>query len=80
VIYTTSWCPDCWAAKKFLLSKKLPYKGIDIEKNPNAAGIVMKLSDGMRKVPTLDTEGRIVSGDTFHRSRFEKDLRDTEAL
>jgi mycoredoxin len=80
VIYTTSWCPDCWAAKKFLLSMKLPYKEIAIEKNTEAAGIVLKLSDGMQKVPTLDIEGRIVPGDKFHRPRFEKDLRDTGAL
>lgn len=80
VIYTTSWCHDCWAAKNFLASKNLPYEEIDIEKNPDAAKIVMKLSDGMRKVPTLDIEGTIVSGDKFHPSRFEKDLRDAGAL
>jgi mycoredoxin len=80
VIYTTSWCPDCREAKIFLLSKGLPYEEIDIEKNPDAAEIVMKLSDGMRKVPMLDIEGTIVSGDKFHPSRFEKDLRDAGAL
>ncbi|HJX73390.1 MAG TPA: glutaredoxin domain-containing protein [Candidatus Deferrimicrobiaceae bacterium] len=80
VIYTTSWCPDCRAAKKFLASKDLPYEEIDIEKNPDAAEIVVKLNDGMRKVPTLDIEGTIVSGDKFHPSRFEKDLRDAGAL
>ena len=80
VIYTTLWCPDCRAAKKFLASKDLPYEEIDIEKNPDAAEIVVKLNDGMRKVPTLDIEGTIVSGDQFHPSRFEKDLRDAGAL
>ena len=80
VIYTTLWCPDCRAAKKFPASKDLPYEEIDIEKNPDAAEIVVKLNDGMRKVPTLDIEGTIVSGDKFHPSRFEKDLRDAGAL
>jgi mycoredoxin len=80
VIYTTTWCPDCRAAKKFLASKNLSYEEIDIEENPDAAEIVMKLSDGMRRVPTLDIEGTIVSGDKFHPSRFEKDLRDAGAL
>jgi len=80
VIYTASWCPDCRAAKKFLQAKGLPYEEIDIEKNPDAAGIVMKLNNGMKTVPTLDIEGTIVSGDKFNPSRFEKDLRDAGAF
>ena len=80
VIYTTPWCADCRAAKKFLQAKGLAYEEIDIEKSPEAAGIVMKLNDGMRKVPTLDIEGTIVSGDRFDPARFEKDLREAGAL
>lgn len=80
VIYTTAWCPDCRAAKKFLQAKGLPYEEIDIEKSPEAAEIVMKLNDGMKKVPTLDVEGKIVSGDQFNAARFEKDLREAGAL
>ncbi len=80
VIYTTSWCPDCRAAKKFLTARGVPFEEIDIEKDPEAAGTVMKLNDGLRKVPTLDIEGTIVSGDQFDPSRFEKDLRDAGAL
>jgi hypothetical protein len=40
----------------------------------------MKHNDGMRKVPTLDVEGAIVSGDNFNAARFEKDLRAAGAL
>ena len=80
VMYTTSWCPDCRAARKFLRAKGLPYEEVDIDTNADAAGIVMALNDGMRKVPTLDIEGKIVSGDKFDPSRFEKDLRDAGAL
>ncbi len=39
VIYTTSWCPDCRAAEKFLQSKGLPYEEIDIGKSPDAAAL-----------------------------------------
>lgn len=80
VIYTTSWCRDCRAAKKFLQAHGVPFEEIDIEKSPEAAAIVMKLNDGMKRVPTLDIEGTIVSGDQFDASRFEKDLRDAGAL
>lgn len=80
VVYTTSWCRDCRAAKKFLDERGVAYEEVDIEKEPAAAEIVMKLNDGMKKVPTLDIEGKIVSGDQFNPSRFEKDLREAGAL
>lgn len=75
LIYTTSWCPDCRAAKKYLTGKGVPFEEVDIEQNPAAAETVMKLNDGMKKVPTLDIEGTIVSGDKFNPARFEQDLK-----
>jgi glutaredoxin len=80
VVYTTPWCRDCKAAKRFLEERGISYEEIDIERTPEAAEIVMKLNDGMRKVPTLDVEGTIVSGDNFDTARFEKDLRAAGAL
>ena len=80
VIYTTPWCGDCETAKRFLEKRGIPYEEVDIEQRPEAAEIVMKLNDGMRKVPTLDVEGTIVSGDKFDAARFEKDLRVAIAL
>ena len=80
VFYTTSWCGDCKAAKRFLEERGISYEEVDIDQLPAAAGIVMKLNDGMRKVPTLDVEGSIVSGDKFNAARFEKDLRAAGAL
>ena len=80
VMYTTPWCRDCKAAKKFLAERGVPYEEVDIEQRPEAAQIVMDLNDGMRKVPTLDVEGTIVSGDRFDAARFEKDLRAAGAL
>jgi mycoredoxin len=80
VVYTTPWCRDCEAAKRFLEERGIGYEEIDIEQRPDAAEIVMKLNDGMRKVPTLDVEGTIVSGDDFNAARFEKDLRAAVSL
>jgi glutaredoxin len=80
VVYTTPWCRDCKAAKRFLEERGIAYEEVDIERAPEAAEIVMKLNDGMRKVPTLDVEGTIVSGDNFDAARFEKDLRAAGAL
>jgi mycoredoxin len=74
VIYTTQWCRDCEAAKRFLGERGIAYEEVDIEQRPEAAELVMRLNDGMRKVPTIDIEGTIVSGDKFDDARFEKDL------
>lgn len=80
VIYTTPWCGDCKSAKRFLEERGIAYEEIDIDRRPEAAEIVMRLNDGMRKVPTLDVEGTIVSGDKFNAARFEEDLRAAGAL
>jgi len=80
VMYTTPWCRDCKAAKKFLAERGVPFEEVDIEQRQEAAQIVMALNDGMRKVPTLDVEGTFVSGDRFDAARFEKDLRAAGAL
>ncbi|OGP27082.1 MAG: hypothetical protein A2Z26_00130 [Deltaproteobacteria bacterium RBG_16_66_15] len=79
-MYTTPWCRDCKAAKKFLAERGVPFEEVDIEQRQEAAQIVMALNDGMRKVPTLDVEGTFVSGDRFDAARFEKDLRAAGAL
>jgi mycoredoxin len=80
VMYTTTWCGDCRAAKRFLAGRGIPYEEVDIEQHAEAAEIVMRLNDGMRMVPTLDVEGTIVSGDQFDAARFESDLRAAGAL
>jgi len=80
IVYTTPWCRDCKAAKRFLGERGIAYEEVDIEAHPEAADIVMRLNDGMRKVPTLDVDGTMVSGDDFNAVRFEKDLRAAGAL
>ena len=57
-MYTTSWCPDCKAAKRALDSKGLAYTEINIEEVEDAAETVMRVNGGKRSVPTL------VYGDT----------------
>lgn len=79
-MYTTTWCPDCRAAKKFLKMKGIVFNEIDIEQNPDAAKRVMELNDGMKMVPTLDIEGTIVVGDQFNPEKFERDLAEAGVL
>jgi thioredoxin reductase (NADPH) len=62
IIYTTSWCPYCRKAKRYLEERGLPYQEIDIEQTPGAAEQLERWSGGYRTVPTFDIEGRIVVG------------------
>ena len=55
-VYTTSWCPDCRASKRFLTSNGIPFTELDIEQNPESAEVVVKLNNGMRRVPTIVIE------------------------
>jgi len=57
LMYTTTWCPDCTRAKRFLDSKGIAYDEIDIEKDSAAAQMVMEKNGGRRRVPTLLIDG-----------------------
>jgi mycoredoxin len=55
-VYTTSWCPDCRASKRFLASNGIPFTELDIEQNPDSAEVVRTINNGMRRVPTIVIE------------------------
>lgn len=70
-IYTTTWCPDCRMAKKYLDTKGIAYEEINVESVPGAAELVMSINAGKRKVPTF-----VVGEDAFHNSPFSLALMD----
>jgi len=53
VMYTTTWCPDCWRAKKVMESLKVHFVEIDITHDEDAIALVEKLNNGHRSVPTI---------------------------
>lgn len=73
-IYTTSWCPDCYQAKRFLGENGLPYEESDIEADPQAAQFVMNANDGKRKVPTFDVDGHIFHCSPFSAKKLKREL------
>jgi glutaredoxin len=73
-IYTTSGCPDCWQAKRFLEEHQLPYEEIDIDIDPGAASFVKRANNGKRKVPTFDVDGRIFSCSPFGAQSLKREL------
>ena len=52
-MYSTSWCPDCRASKRFLTSKGIPFTELDIEEKPEAAEIVRRLNNGAHRLGAL---------------------------
>lgn len=56
-MYTTSWCGDCWRAKRFLTSNNVDFEEINIEDDREAAQLVMEHNQGKRRVPTFEING-----------------------
>jgi mycoredoxin len=52
-IYSTTWCGYCRRLKSQLDREGVPYVEVDIEQDPAAAEIVMKVNDGNQTVPTV---------------------------
>lgn len=52
-IYTTTWCGYCVRLKQQLDRAGVAYTEIDIETDPTAADIVMRVNGGNRTVPTV---------------------------
>ncbi len=53
VVYRTQTCPDCHAVQRALDAAGIAYREVDMEQDPMAAELVMRLNDGRRSVPTL---------------------------
>ena len=53
IMYTTSWCADCYRAKYLLDEHGISYVNIDIEKDPEAMALVKEINNGNRAVPTI---------------------------
>jgi mycoredoxin len=68
-MYTTSWCPDCWRAKQFLRERGISYEEINVDEDPEAEELILRVNEGRRKVPTIEVAGRY-----FACSPFDPDL------
>jgi len=53
VIYGTSWCYDTRRARTALDTRKIAYRWVDIEKDPDGMAFVKQVNRGNRSVPTI---------------------------
>jgi thioredoxin reductase (NADPH) len=51
--YGAHWCPDCRRAKQFLAENQIPFKWMDVEREPAAEEFVIEKNKGKRIIPTI---------------------------
>ena len=61
VMYTTSWCPYCRAAKSLFAAKKVDFTEIDVSEEPKFRLDMERLS-GRRTVPQIFIDGKPIGG------------------
>ena len=74
-IYTTSWCSDCRNAKRFLKERGVPFEEINVDESPEAEELVLRVNQGRRKVPTIETEGRYFACSPFDAEQLAEELK-----
>lgn len=52
-VYATDWCFDCRRARKFFDRYSIPYRWVNIDRNPQAEQYVLHVNRGNRSVPTI---------------------------
>ncbi|MBI4491180.1 MAG: mycoredoxin [Chloroflexi bacterium] len=52
-VYGTTWCGDCHRARRVLDQRGVGYRWIDIDAEPGAQEVVLRLNGGLRVVPTI---------------------------
>lgn len=64
-MYTTGWCVDCRRAKQFLRDRGVLFSEINIDEDVDAEDLVLKVNDGLRKVPTIQIGDRYFACSPF---------------
>ena len=62
LLYTTESCPYCHAAIKFLKSKNIPFREIDVTGDGEARRMLVEKSGGRETVPQIFADGKSIGG------------------
>lgn len=72
-IYTSTHCPYCEEAERYLDHKGLKYETKNIDLDESAyRGVIKKLNGNFRGTPVIDIDGQIIEG--FDKSKINKAL------
>jgi glutaredoxin len=73
-IYSTTWCPDCRRAKNFLRDRGVAFREVNIEEDPDAEDLVLRVNHGRRKVPTIRAGERFFACSPFSAAQLAAEL------
>ncbi len=71
ILFGTSTCPWCKRAARYLKERRVPFKEINVEKDPKAARDLVRKT-GQTGVPVLKIGSKWIVG--FDRPRIEREL------
>lgn len=71
ILFSTSTCPWCKRAERYLKEKRVPFKEINVEKDAKAARDLVRKT-GQTGVPVLKIGSKWIVG--FDRARIEREL------
>jgi glutaredoxin len=74
-VYGNPWCGDCRRAKKFLQDRGVAFHEVNVDENPEAIALVMRVNDGRRKIPTFEVDGRYFSSSPFDPNQIAEELK-----
>jgi mycoredoxin len=64
-IYTTSWCADHRYARQLRRERGISFEEINVDEDPDAEELLLRVNDGLRKVPTIELDGRYFACSPF---------------
>jgi mycoredoxin len=74
-VYSTRWCPDCRWTKQFLRERGIPFEEINVDEDPDAEDLVLRVNEGRRKVPTIEVDGRYFACSPFDPEQLAAELK-----
>ena len=75
IIYCTNWCGDCRRAKRFLNERGVTYREVNIDEDVEAEDLVLRVNDGLRKVPTIQVDDRYFACSPFDPYQLSEELK-----
>ena len=73
-IYSSPWCADCRRTKSFLKERGVEFREINIDEDPGAEELVIRVNDGKRKIPTIEVAGRYFACSPFDPYQLSSEL------
>jgi glutaredoxin len=75
LLYTTRWCSDCWRTKQFLDERSVLYEEVNVDEDPAAEDLILRVNEGRRKVPTIEVGGRYFACSPFDPEQLARELK-----